>query len=614
MAELRTRIKLKYASYTDWQNSTLPLLPGEVAVCEIPGTTTVNEQGIQKVTDPTILFKVGGEVYPADHEKAGQQKVFKDLQWASAKAADVYGWAKASDVDLVESTVEGKKVRKLTFIGTGKDVTLDYITPAEVATITGDLDERIAALEGKFKGDSSVDKQFEALDARLDVIESTDNTKAGSIAKALKDAKDYADGAAGDAQTNATNAAKEYTDDEIERVSGTINGVSQDLAGHIDDKNNPHEVTKDQVGLDQVDNMSVADIKSEFTGSVAENSTGFATGGAVHTAIAGANGYTDRKVKEVSDKADGIAEDLAEHAGKTDNPHKVTKAQVGLDQVDNVSVATIKSNFTGSVAANDDGFVTGGAVYTAVEAAKSYADGKVEELTKGQVKTNTEAIAKVADDLAKETKAREDADKALSDRVDSIQAFFDEAAKDSEGLNNALDTLKDIQDYLNGEGSITNGLLSRLSDAEEDIDDLEKVVGTNGSLTQAFAQAQQDITNLKAATTGYSGDKTIASDIQVAKDNAAAAQADADRANTAVFGTADGTVTANGLTSKVAALENTINGTSATDKGLAGDIAQNAADIAEVKGHYVYANTDNYLYYGNGEAGYIIFDCGGATE
>lgn len=78
---LNTRIKLRYASYAEWQASTIKLLPGEVAVCYIGA----NNEEI-KNTAPTVLFKVG------DGEHA-----FKDLQWASARAADVYDWAKAEN-------------------------------------------------------------------------------------------------------------------------------------------------------------------------------------------------------------------------------------------------------------------------------------------------------------------------------------------------------------------------------------------------------------------------------------------------------------------------------------------------------------------------------------
>lgn len=48
------------------------------------------------------------------------------------------------------------------------------------------------------------------------------------------------------------------------------------------------------------------------------------------------------------------------------NPHNVSKSDVGLGNVDNKSEATIKSDFTGSIASGNTGFVTGGDVYTAI--------------------------------------------------------------------------------------------------------------------------------------------------------------------------------------------------------------------------------------------------------
>lgn len=48
------------------------------------------------------------------------------------------------------------------------------------------------------------------------------------------------------------------------------------------------------------------------------------------------------------------------------NPHNVGKSDVGLGNVDNTSDATKKTNFTGSIASGNAGFVTGGDVYTAI--------------------------------------------------------------------------------------------------------------------------------------------------------------------------------------------------------------------------------------------------------
>ena len=56
---------------------------------------------------------------------------------------------------------------------------------------------------------------------------------------------------------------------------------------HLINQSNPHGVTKAQVGLGNVDNTSDATKKSDFTGSIADNNTGFATGGDVYKALSG---------------------------------------------------------------------------------------------------------------------------------------------------------------------------------------------------------------------------------------------------------------------------------------------------------------------------------------
>lgn len=112
MAEklIKTKIALKQNTYAHWTDTTatppatktpgagekgyyVPLF-GEVCFCEI----TAANQGTQ-TTPPTVLFKVGnGKDY------------FKDLNWASALAADVYSWAKLSWTDFVKKFKEGAEL------------------------------------------------------------------------------------------------------------------------------------------------------------------------------------------------------------------------------------------------------------------------------------------------------------------------------------------------------------------------------------------------------------------------------------------------------------------------------------------------------------------------
>ena len=116
------------------------------------------------------------------------------------------------------------------------------------------------------------------------------------------------------------------------------------------------------------------------------------------------------------------------------------------------------------------------------------ADGKVSDLENGQVKTNKEAIATlsstVSSEIARveglvtaEKNRAEGIESGLRADVDEIKVFF--ATTEGETLDTALDTLKEIQDYLNGEGEATGGIIGRVAQAETDIDNLEKEFNTD---------------------------------------------------------------------------------------------------------------------------------------
>ena len=76
---LNARIKQKCDTLENWSNNNPVLLAGELAVVEIDTTDPANKQL------PPIMFKIGD----------GATR-FNSLGWASAKAADVYDWAKAA--------------------------------------------------------------------------------------------------------------------------------------------------------------------------------------------------------------------------------------------------------------------------------------------------------------------------------------------------------------------------------------------------------------------------------------------------------------------------------------------------------------------------------------
>lgn len=78
----KTRILLKYDSYTNWTTNNPVLKAGEVAIATI---ASGNTQKVNSVIAPQTLMKVGDGV-----------SAYNDLLFVSALAADVYDWAKAS--------------------------------------------------------------------------------------------------------------------------------------------------------------------------------------------------------------------------------------------------------------------------------------------------------------------------------------------------------------------------------------------------------------------------------------------------------------------------------------------------------------------------------------
>ena len=98
MAEnrLETRILLRYATYSQWMNSSVILLPGEVAIAAFTRLSTINNtDDIPDHTPPAIGMKVGDGY-----------STFDELPWVQGIAADVYSWAKASTPPAA-STIPG---------------------------------------------------------------------------------------------------------------------------------------------------------------------------------------------------------------------------------------------------------------------------------------------------------------------------------------------------------------------------------------------------------------------------------------------------------------------------------------------------------------------------
>ena len=124
--------------------------------------------------------------------------------------------------------------------------------------------------------------------------------------------------------TNALNEAKVYTDaaktalnklitDEAAARQAADKVIQDNLNAHIGNTSNPHKVTKAQIGLGNVQNLAPADmpVSTAQAASIAD------------AKAAGTKAQTD----------------LSTHANRKDNPHNVTRTQLGLATTDQVVFA-----------------------------------------------------------------------------------------------------------------------------------------------------------------------------------------------------------------------------------------------------------------------------------
>ena len=87
---LQTRLINKHGALSAWNESSLKLKEGEIALAYVEVSTKDAKGNI--ITVPTYVMKVG-------HKDAeGNEQAFKDLPFLAAPASDVYSWAKEENL------------------------------------------------------------------------------------------------------------------------------------------------------------------------------------------------------------------------------------------------------------------------------------------------------------------------------------------------------------------------------------------------------------------------------------------------------------------------------------------------------------------------------------
>lgn len=370
---LNTRIQLKYDTLANWNASSFKLKPGELAIVKLgemkDGSTHANEQY-------PVLFKVG----TGDH-------TFAQLPFASALAADVYAWAKASTVKLEGKSLkfvdaESKELHK---------VDIPYITESEANTLisnalqnystTTQMNAAIAVETDR------ADKAEKALGARIDAIVSGDDSVDSKITAAIADLDSTASQTAG---VDGLALSITAVDGKITTISGSIATNTYDAHG------------------------AAATAKSE--------------------AIAEAEGKINTlKNNEIKANTDAIA---------------AIKDHTSVDSFNDVMTEMAKYQLAGDYATKAE--------------AKGYADAK-------------DAAIQAAQTAAEAAQADIDAFMAAAETGDA-----------------ALDTLKEIQDFLNSDDGTVQTLINDVANNKTAIEDIVDGTTPVAKATNADTAADAD--------------------------------------------------------------------------------------------------------------------------
>lgn len=218
MAEklIKTRLRLKYDTFANWEKvrTTFVPLKGEVCLIEVPN----NVDPIHNA--PSIVFKVGDGA-----------SAFGDLQYGSALAADVYSWAKASGITVLGNDAAGSFITGLTW-DTEHDKLV--VTKGNAPTVgNGKLTIKVGTDTKTFTANQPTGSDIAITLGTAATHDDTYFDKAGEAQKALDAAKKYADGKSYHNQTVKVGTTGFGSDAAVDIKAGNNVSVTTDSTGII---------------------------------------------------------------------------------------------------------------------------------------------------------------------------------------------------------------------------------------------------------------------------------------------------------------------------------------------------------------------------------------------
>ncbi len=306
---------------------------------------------------------------------------------------------------------------------------------------------------------------------------------------------------------------KEEIDDLLEALQGAIDGVSGQLTAEVTARENADtQIRKDFAAADAstlADAKGYADTKkAEVIGTSADAKTADTVYGAKAFATDAAATAKSEAISAAAADATSKA-NAAEAAAKA---HAETKASAAQSAA--IAEAEAKDVARAQAAA------------TALSEAKTELEGKI---STGDSTTLQSAKDYTDEKVAAEAKLRSDADDALDERLEKLEAFFEGADHDGEngGLKDALDTLVEIQTYIETEGAAADEMVKDIAQNASDIDALEGRMGTAESTITSLGANKLDKTTYEDYIAGKEMSDAALKSYADGKANTAQANAEA---------------------------------------------------------------------------------------
>lgn len=468
---LNTRIQLKYDSYTNWSTNNPTLKPGEVAIAYLASASDTNKPTPDNGTYP-VLFKVG-------------PGAFNSLPWTSALAADVHAWAKKSE-DEFKAWVKG----------------LIEVTDID-AYSKGEVDGLLAAnsqADQKYAKDyaDGLAKNYDAAGTAqglVDGLNVTDTAVTGQYVSAVSEEKGKITVTRADLPTYTLGSGS---------ANGTVafNGADVAVAGL---KSAAYTDAKDYATAAQgakADSAVQTIATGETNGTIKVDGNEVAVKGLGSAAYTNVNAYA---TAEQGTKADSAVQKITVLGHELTDGGSVTveqaKTDLGLGSAAYTEAGAYATAEQGSKADSavqkitvlDKELTNGGSVSVAeAKTALGLKSAAYEEASAFDAAGSAAAVLGTAADEATANTvygAKAAAAKAQAD----IDAFFAAAEKGDA----ALDTLKEIQDFLNSDSGAVSEIVKDVAEAKEAIEDI--VDGTTKVASAANADVAAKASGLDAA-------------------------------------------------------------------------------------------------------------------